>query len=130
MPFLASSIIQLASSPPAFYDKNPGMKIVPETLTVGNKVICVRDEIWHNSGSAYLANTAYCCPKCGQIWGRRSYGEDVPWDFVVRPCETHGGGSLVFSEFEWEHLLDEGFAEYFPINWLAYELFLIVRRYP
>lgn len=127
---VASAALQLAYSPPAFDDKNSGLKIIPETLTVSGKIICVRSEIWHNNGTAHISNTAFCCPRCGEIWGRRTYGEDVEWRFYGRPCEKHGGGSLVFSDLEWEQMLDDYNAEYFPIGWLAYELFLIVRRYP
>lgn len=112
---------------------------IQESLFVGEKKICTRQDIWHNGGTAAISHTAYCCPVCGEIWGRRIYhSPDIRWRFYERPCEKHGDGSLVFSEYEWEHALyhrdrpEDLRAEelHYPIEWLAYELFLIVRRFP
>lgn len=49
-----------------------------------------------------------------------------------RSCERHGDGSLVLGDLEWQHMLDpqDYYSSHFPIEWLAYELFLLVRRSP
>lgn len=113
--------------------------LIDESLYVGERFICTRKTEWHNNGTAVIRHTAYCCPLCGEVWARRIYhAPDLQWAFYTRPCEKHGDGSLVFSELEWDHILyhvdapEHVAAEelYYPIQWLAYELFLIARRYP
>lgn len=113
--------------------------LIDESLYVGQKKIATRKTEWHNQGTAVIRHAAYCCPTCGEIWARRIYhAPNLCWSFHTRPCESDGDGSLVFSELEWDHILYVGPGEehrrveelYYPIEWLAYELFLILRRSP
>lgn len=115
------------------------MRPVHEALYVQGRQICIRQTIWHNDGTAAINHTAYFCSVCGEVWGRRLYvAEGLSHRVDVRPCEAHGGGSLVFGELEWDHILQElpapehvqAHEVFYPLSWLAYELFLIVRRYP
>lgn len=115
------------------------MKPVNESLYVGTRLICTKLSIWHNQGEAVISSVAYFCPTCGDIWARRIFlVEGLRFRAYERPCEQHGDGSLVFSEVEWSQILQElptpdherAHVAHFPIEWLAYELFLIVRRYP
>lgn len=112
--------------------------LIDESLYVGQKKITTRKTEWHNEGRAAISNTAYCCPACGDIWARRLYhAPDIRWSFYTRACEEHGNGSL-FDGQELEYATrDESRAEdrrwgeiAYPIEWLAYELFLILRRIP
>lgn len=115
------------------------MKPITEALYVGTKLITLRQDIWHNDGTAAINHTSYFCPTCGEVWGRRVYAADgIKHRVYERPCEAHGDGSLVFSELEWSHVLEDtsGWTDahwrwydaHYPLAWLAYELFLIVRR--
>lgn len=47
----------------------------------------------------YLRNHAYCCPLCGNIWGRLVFREPPlhGWIFTPRGCVEHGGGFLIDS---------------------------------
>lgn len=91
--------------------------------------------------AAFTPGTSYFCPLCNDIWARRvvscpeaphhpDAGKLLP-KVETRRCESHArpgteDGSLVLSEFEWGHLLDDYYQ--YPLEWLAYELFLIMRR--
>lgn len=113
------------------------MQPIQESLYVGQRLIATKLSIWHNQGEALLNHTAYFCPVCGEVWGRRVFlTTNLRFRAVERFCEQHGDGSLVSGELEWSYLLEECPTEqhtkaheaHYPLNWLAYELFLIVRR--
>lgn len=99
------------------------MKLVQETFIADGRFICQREAIWHNDGQALLQHQAFCCPRCGEIWGRRIYQSDLDWNFNSVKCRLHGGGSLL-SDYALEHALapDDYYAPYYPTELLAYEL--------
>ena len=112
---------------------------ISESLYVGTKLICTKRTLWHNEGTAAINHQAYCCPHCGDIWARRIYAASgISFRFTERFCEQHGDGSLVFSDLEWGYLLEadqrpehsRAIEAAYPLAWLAYELFLILRRSP
>lgn len=113
---------------------------VDEALYIKERQIALKMSIWHNSGQTPFSHWAYFCPTCGEVWGRRIHIKlpQLKFRVVERSCEAHGDGSLVFSEHEWSMLLQaptspedaRALEAFYPLTWLAYELFLIVRRYP
>lgn len=53
---------------------------------------------------AYWPNTAYFCPCCGSLWGRRvheynfnynPYYQGSMWEVDIRSCPVHGGGEFL-----------------------------------
>ena len=53
---------------------------------------------------AYWPNTAYFCPACGELWGRRvhefkfnyhPYYQGVGWEVVSHRCPKDGGGEFL-----------------------------------
>lgn len=116
-----------------------------ETAYVGQKLVFTRSVYWFRTNgerAAKIPGTSYFCPECNEIWARRivqctepahsEVGDCLLPKAVERRCERHGDGSIVFSELEWNQILDPsdyGEAHY-PLSFLAYELFLIVRRFP
>lgn len=129
----------------------PALPPLIESLYVGPKLIARRSVQWirtNGERAARVPGTSFFCPLCNEIWARRTIECTEPNhpeagvgrrclflpQVESRLCEKHAdgdptGGSIVFSEVEWESMLDPYYESHYPLEWLAYELFLIVRRY-
>jgi hypothetical protein len=87
-------------------------------------MLCVREFEWFTDAfgeTSELLPSAFFCPDCGEIWGRRLivHRYKLFWNVKVRFCAAHGEGSFIESAFEWENLLS-GKVE-FPPPWLDHE---------
>lgn len=123
-----------------------------ETAYVGQKLIFRRRKEWFRTNlgaAARVPGVSYFCPWCNEIWARRliecsepnhpEIGNKLLPNVENRACERHWelthdrdllsrAGSIVYSDVEWEQILHPESPA--SLEFLAYELFLIVRRYP
>ncbi len=54
-----------------------------------------RQLFWVSNLAGY-SSIAFVCSFCGNLWGRRHLiGNGSDWLAWLRPCEAHGGGSLL-----------------------------------
>lgn len=133
---------QLFNWTPRFPEELPPLL---ETYYIGTRCLGSKAKYWFrtNGGVPALAGGyTFFCPRCNEIWARRivsspaspehaSWRELLP-QIVTRRCERHAyagdgeSGSLVLSEYEWSHLVDDRY--HYPLEWMAYELFLTIRR--
>lgn len=76
----------------------------------------------HGYPAVFLRNTAFCCPICGEVWGRWVF--DVAplsgWLFAPRPCTQHGGGFFLPALGDLPQIVERDF--------LIYELLTFAQR--
>lgn len=71
----------------------------------------------NNNAWGFEAHKAFCCPVCGEIWGRVIFlphrewnpGHRLSWLFETRACPKHGNGSLLTSVPELNSITEVSF---------------------
>jgi hypothetical protein len=123
-----------------------GLPLLDEVFVVNGRTIAVAKRQWHRlhdpkglGRPGLVRSTAFVCPTCGELWGRRYIPKPpIPeaevagfsWVAEMRYCEAHGDGSLLISDYELSHMVDPYYSceSFYPLAWMAYELFLQIRR--
>lgn len=101
-------------------------RVLHETFAVGRRVICTRESYWPRTNGdkdSWRSSFAFFCPKCGDIWGRRTILEfPNEWKAEERYCQKHGDGALInWDSIEADQFLNPYYDSVFPEELYFYE---------
>lgn len=95
---------------------------MPALYFLGNKLLGSSPELskWEDHKVNHT-NTAFFCPRCGEVWGRIMDDRVAGWSAVTSLCGKHNGGSFIAP---WRSSFEE-----LPPEVLQYELGIWLNRY-